>query len=196
MRVVVSSLVLLFFMACSTTYPAVTYYRVTTLHKSLQKGVCKKDSIKVAQSLLPSSLMSKKMRYVVGEYEEGTFHQSAWAEELNRAISDAIVTSLRDANLFATVTSYKSTAVTEYRLESSVAEFTQHFSRDEKHSFVKLDITFMLVDNATSKVIATKHIVKEFPTQSADAKGGVRALNSALQESLREMQIWLEKSCK
>jgi len=198
MKIVFGIFALLFLAACSTTYPAVSQYRIETesQHNTLHVRVCKKHSLKVSQAFVRSSLMSKKMKYVVGKYQEGTFHQSEWAEELNRAITDAIVESLRDANLFQTVASYKSTSATEYTLESSVAEFTQYFSKDEKSSFVKLDITFMLIDNASGKVLSSKRIVKEMPTKSADAKGGVAALNSLLQESLHEMQKWIVKSCK
>ncbi|MBA1432827.1 MAG: membrane integrity-associated transporter subunit PqiC [Epsilonproteobacteria bacterium] len=198
MKIVLSTFVLLFLAACSTTYPAVTQYRIET--QSLQQGAnvsnCKKHSLKVAQVFVRSSLMSKKMKYVVGRYEEGAYNQSEWAEEPNRALTNAIVKSLRDADLFETVTSYKSTSTAEYALESSVAEFTQHFSKDEKSSFVKLDITFMLVANVNGKVLASKRIVKEMPTKSADSKGGVAALNALLQESLREMQAWIVESCK
>ena len=198
MKIVLGSFLLFFLTACSTTYPAVTQYRIEAenLQKSSSVNACKKHSLKVAQAFVRSSLMSKKMKYVVGTYQEGTFNQSEWAEDLNRAITDAIVSSLRDANLFETVTSYKSTSVAEYTLESSVSEFTQHFSEDEKSSFVKLDIAFMLVDNASGKALATKRIVKEMSTKSADAKGGVAALNSLLQKSLREMQTWIVKSCQ
>lgn len=197
MKTLLSAVMLLFFTACSATYPAVTQYRIET--KDLQqssKSTCKKHSLKVSQAFVRSSLMSKRMKYVVGDYQEGAYNQSEWAEDPNKAITDAIVKSLRDAKIFQTVTSYKSQSNAEYTLESSVAEFTQHFSKDEKSSFVKLDITFTLLESATGKVLATKCIVKQMPTKSADAQGGVAALNALLQESLREMQSWIAKSCQ
>ena len=198
MKTLLSAFVLLFVTACSTTYPAVTQYRIETqdLQNSSQTSLCKKSSLKVSQAFVRSSLMSKKMKYVVGEYQEGAFNQSEWAEDPNKAISDAIVKSLRDAKIFQTVTSYKSVSNAQYTLESSVAEFTQYFSKDEKSSFAKLDITFTLLDSATGTVLSSKRIRKQMPTKSVDAQGGVAALNVLLQESLREMQNWIAKSCQ
>ena len=198
MKTLLSAFVLLFITACSTTYPAVTQYRIETkdFKNSSAAMSCKKSSLKVSQAFVRSSLMSKRMKYVVGDYQEGAFHQSEWAEDPNKAITDTIVKSLRDAKIFQTVTSYRSLSNAQYTLESSVAEFTQHFSKDEKSSFVKLDITFNLLESTTGKVLSSKRIRKQMPTKSADAQGGVTALNTLLQESLREMQKWIAKSCK
>ena len=198
MKIILTAFLLLIFTACSTTYPAITQYRISVdVHKSdTLQSLCKKSSLKVSQAFVKSSLMSKKMKYVVGEYQEGAFNQSEWAEDPNKAITDVIVQSLQNAGIFETVTSYKSFSSSDYTLESSVADFTQYFTADEKSSVAKIDISFVLVDNATAQVVATKHIVKELQTKDANAKSGVDALNTLLQESLREMQAWLAKSCR
>jgi ABC-type uncharacterized transport system auxiliary subunit len=198
MKNILTALALLFLTACSTTYPAITEYRIDMEMKKYQdiEGSCKKDSLIVAQVFVKSSLMSKKMKYVVGKYKEYAYNQSEWAENPNRAISDAIVSVLQNADLFKTVESYKSFSRSDYTLESRVEEFSQYFSDDEKESFVKVSITFSLIDNKTAKVIATRQIIKEKKTQTPDAKGGVIALNEALGETLDEMIAWIAGSCR
>lgn len=198
MKTLLSAFLLLLMTACSTTYPAVTQYRIAPQEsvQTLHKSSCKQHSVKVAQAFVRSSLMSKKMKYVVGEYQEGAFNQSEWAEDPNRAITDAIVKSLQSSSIFESVASYRSFSASDYTLESNVAEFTQHFSLDEKSSYVKIDITFRLVNNQTMQVVAVKHIVKELAAKKADAPSGVEALNVLLTQSLREMQEWIAKSCK
>ena len=198
MKNILTALALLFLTACSTTYPAITEYRIDMEMKKYQdiEGSCKKDSLTVAQVFVKSSLMSKKMKYVVGKYKEYAYNQSEWAENPNRAISDAIVSVLQNADLFKTVESYKSFSRSDYTLESRVEEFSQYFSDDEKESFVKVSITFSLIDNKTAKVIATRQIIKEKKTQTPDAKGGVIALNEALGETLDEMIAWIAGSCR
>jgi ABC-type uncharacterized transport system auxiliary subunit len=198
MKILLTAFLLLFFTACSTTYPAITQYRIEVQelgNKKLQ-GSCKKHSLKVSQAFVRSSLMSKKMKYVLGRYEEGVFQRSEWAQNMNKALSDSIVSSLDGAELFKSVTSYKSLSGSDYRLESRVDEFTQYFAADEKSSVAKVDITFTLIDNKTAAIIATKHIVKEMPTKAPDAKSGVAALNELLSETLQEMQVWLAGSCQ
>ena len=198
MKTLLSAFLLLLMTACSTTYPAVTQYRIAPQEsvQTLHKSSCKQHSVKVAQAFVRSSLMSKKMKYVVGDYQEGAFNQSEWAEDPNRAITDAIVKSLQSSSFFESVASYRSFSASDYTLESNVAEFTQHFSLDEKSSYAKIDITFRLISNQTMQVVAVKHIVKELAAKKADAPSGVEALNVLLTQSLREMQEWIAKSCK
>ncbi len=187
-----------FLTACSTTHPAITEYRInvhTKVSRDIQSS-CQQHSLTVAQVFVKSSLMSKKMKYVVGKYKEYAYNQSEWAENPNRAITDAIVKALQDAAVFQTVQSYKSFSRSDYTLESRVDDFTQYFSEDEKESYVRTSITFSLIDNKTAEVVGSKQITKEKKIQDADAKSGVVALNELLSESLREMQTWIAKSCE
>jgi len=198
MKTVLLLTVTLFFLGCSRTSPMITEYRIAAKESkvSLESASCKEDTIKVSQAFVKSSLMSKEMKYVVGDYEEYSYNQSEWAEHPNKAITNAVVASLEDAGIFANVTSYKSFSSSKYTLEINVADFTQYYSSDEKSSTANLDITFSLIDNQTSLIIASKHIVKKKKTQKADAKSGVLALNALLAQSLDELKIWIAKSCK
>jgi len=199
MKIIVAVVMAFLFMACSRTYPSVTEYRIApngVTSTELVQSSCKDDTLKVSQVFVKSSLMSKEMKYVVGEYKEYAFNQSEWAEYPNKAITDVIVEYLSHANIFSNVSSYKSFSISTYTLETNVAEFTQHYSKDEKKSFVRLDITFSLVDNQTGKIVDSKHIFKEKKIKAIDAQNGVIALNELLFSSLREMHIWLAKSCK
>jgi ABC-type uncharacterized transport system auxiliary subunit len=198
MKIFLISLVGLFFVACSTTYPAITEYRISVPKQKVKspESSCKRDTLKVSQVFVTSSLMSKEMKYVVGEYKEYSYNESEWAEQPNKALSDAIVKVLEDSGLFAHVSSYKSFSSSNYTLETNVAAFTQHFSSDEKSSFVKIDMTFSLIDNSSAMVIASKHIVKEKKVMKADAQSGVTALNELLFTTLQEMTQWIAKGCK
>jgi len=199
MKTVAALIVAFLFMACSRTYPAITEYRIApsgVTSTEIIQSSCKNETLKISQVFVKSSLMSKEMKYVVGEYQEYAYNQSEWAEYPNKAITDVIVEYLSRANIFSNVSSYKSFSSSTYTLETNIAEFTQYYSKDEKNSFVRLDITFSLVDNATGKIVDSKHIFKEKKTKATDAQSGVVALNELLFESLREMQMWLAKSCQ
>ena len=182
---------------CATKYPAITEYRIKADQKSLRdlKKSCEKKSLTVAQVFVPSSLMTKKMKYVVGSYKEYAYNQSEWAENPNRAITQEIVTVLQNAKIFKTLENYKSFSRSDYTLESRVDDFTQYFSIDEKSSYVVVDMTFSLIDNKTAKVIAMVHISKKQDTKEPNAYSGVEALNKALSETLEEMSEWIAGSC-
>jgi ABC-type uncharacterized transport system auxiliary subunit len=196
MKILLLSLLLLL-SACSTTYPAITQYKID-VSKNMQKtqSHCSDKALKVSQVFVKSSLMSKKMKYIVGQYKEFAFNQSEWAQDPNRAITNEIVDVLRASGSFRSVVSYKSMSSSDYTLETTVDDFTQYFSTDENSSLVKVAISFSLIDNATRKIIATKQITREKKTKENTAQSGVKALNSLLSESLREMSFWLAKSCK
>jgi len=197
MKNILLSFALLFVLGCSRTSPAITEYKIeasSIQNQNFQKS-CEQKSLTVSQVFVSSSLMSKKMKYIVGKYKEYAYNESAWAENPNRAISDAIVKSLEGTNIFKTVDSYKSFSRSDYTLESRVDDFSQHFSEDEKSSFVKVDISFSLIDNKTSKIVANKHIEKRLDVKEANAQSGVEALNEALKETLLEMSQWISGSC-
>jgi len=198
MKTVLLSILGLFFVACSTTYPAITEYRITvpTLKQQALNSSCKEHTLKVSRVFVKSSLMGKEMKYIVGEYKEYAYNKSEWAEQPNKALSDMIVKVVEDSGTFAHVSSYKSFSSSDYTLETNVAEFTQHFSSDEKNSFVKIDMTFSLIDNNSAMVVASKHIVNEKKVTHPDAQSGVQALNELLLSTLHEMTQWLAKGCK
>jgi len=190
-------LLALFVTGCATKYPAVTEYRIKADPKQsthLQNS-CEKKSLTVAQVFVPSSLMSKRMKYVVGSYKEYAYNQSEWAENPNRAITQEIVKVLQNAKIFKTLENYKSFSRSEYTLESRVDDFSQYFSVDEKSLYVLVDMTFSLIENKTAKVVAIKHIIKKEEAKEPNANSGVEALNKALSETLEEMSAWLAGSC-
>jgi ABC-type uncharacterized transport system auxiliary subunit len=198
MRYILAILLVAVFVGCTTTYPPVTEYRIEALPKrvNFKQSSCKAHSLKVSQVFVKSALMSKKMKYVVNAYEEYAYNQSEWAEDPNKAITDVLVSDLEQTGIFDTVTSYKSFSSSDYTLECRIADFTQYFTENEKHSFVKIAMTFTLIDNKTAKVIATKTIQDKMDTKQADAKSGVVALNRLLQKSLVSLNSWLAGSCR
>ena len=198
-KVALISFMIVLFTACSTTYPAVTQYRIAPKESAKKEHFsteCKAKTLKISQVFVKNSLMGKEMKYIVGDYKEYAYNQSEWAEHPNKAISDVIINSLQRSNIFSHVSGYKSFTVSDYTLESNIAEFTQHFSEDEQHSFAKIDITFSLIDNSSVKIVASKHIVKSMPVAEANAQSGVVALNRLLESALDEMKLWIAKACK
>ncbi len=196
MRVYIAIISALFLVGCSTTYPAITEYKIAVdSNVSKVQSSCKQNSLTVAQVFVKSSLMKKDMKYVVGKYQEFAYNQAAWAQTPNRAITDALVSTLQHEHIFTSVQSYKSFSHSEYTLESRVNDFMQYFNKDEKESHAIVDITFTLIDNATAEVVATKEIRKVKKTENVDAQSGVKALNELLTQTLREMSGWLAGSC-
>lgn len=193
-----AAFVIFLFGGCTKTVPAISEYKVNSnvYEKSFNAEGCKDKSLKIAQSFSPSVLTNLDIMYGVGEHRQFRYSQSKWVQSPNSAITSEIVNFLKSTELFSSVNVPKSRAKTDYILEANIENFMQYFSEDEKSSFVKVSITFSLIDTAKNSVIATKNFKMTQRAQTLDAEGGVIALNKALKEVLEQSGFWLNERCR
>lgn len=189
---------LLLFAGCSVTHSPVTEYRIAPQVKSevFSSSACKDSSLKVAQVFSPNSLMSQKMKYAQGEFQEFSFSESEWADSPNRAITKELLKSIRETELFSSVTSFKSRSRSDMILETSVEDFMQYFESENEKSYVNIVMSMTLINSKNSKTVATKTFQKRVEVTPLNAEGGVSALNSAFGEVLQEHLLWLKESCR
>ena len=140
--------------------------------------------------------MSQKMRYVQGDYKEFSFTKSEWTQSPNASISDELLKSIRDTEIFKSVNSYKSRSKSNLILETNVEDFMQYFSEDSKTSYVNIELSVTLIDAMELSPISSTTFTKRVNVKSVNAKGGVEALNKALSELLVDVNNWLELECK
>lgn len=198
MKIVSVVIALMLLSGCSITQRYKEAYRLQTNHSFTPQNaeLCRDKTIKVSQSFSKSTLMTREMRYIEGEYNEYIFSESEWSQSPNSAITQEITQSLRSWGIFGSVQGYRSRSKSDYILESSVEDFMQYFSRDLKSSFVNVVIHFTLVNAADSQVLKSFTFSKKIDVATVDAKGGVVALNQALSEILHEKNIWLSEVCR
>ena len=191
-------LTFLIFTGCSVTNAPIAEYRITPQVKSTSYNAssCKDKSLKISQVFSSSSLMSKKMKYAQDDYKEFSFSESEWAVSPNKAITKELVKSVRDTELFANVTSFKSRSRSDMILETSVEDFMQYFSGNNEKSYINIVMSMTLIDAKSSKSIETKTFVKRVDVESINAYGGVDALNRTFGVVLQEHSTWLESVCK
>jgi len=183
---------------CTITTPSKAEYRISPRIEvqSNEESSCKEKSLKIAQAFSASSLMSTKMKYTYDEAQEFTYTESAWSRSPSRAITAALLSSVRGTHLFKSVNSYKSRSRSNLILETNIEEFIQHYEEENQKSFVKVIISFSLVDSKTSKIIDTETISVKVDTKSLNAEGGAVALNSALDKLLIKNNEWLGSLCR
>jgi len=183
---------------CSTTKPTVIEYKLSLkdLDKnSVSKG-CQDKSLKVSQAFSSSSLMSLNMNYILGGSKIYSYSQAQWNNSPNQEITSQIVQLLREAKLFKTTQSSKSRSVSDYILETTIEDFMQYYDEKITTSYVNVSIHMSLIDVKTNKVVASKRFVKRIKTKSLDAEGGVKALDIALKDILKESLKFLDGVCK
>ena len=193
----ISIIIMYFLSACTVVKPHISEYMINPeIQENNSISLCNNRSLKILQSFSPSSLMSTKMHYVLGDYKRDSFTQSQWAESPNRAITNRILSMLQNSKIFSTVQVSKSRTQSDLFLETNIEDFVQYFSKDEKKSYVKAIITMTLIDTKTKSILASKTFEKQVESKSIDAQGGVVALNSALFDILLESQQWMAGACK
>ena len=183
---------------CSTTIPSVAEYRISTQEnsKSFTQSSCSDKSLKVAQAFSSSSLMTLNMNYGQGPHKRFVYTQSQWAESPNSAITAEILKSIKSTKLFKSVQVSKSRSNNNLLLETSIEDFMQYFSEDEKSSYANVIINLSLIDTSSNRVVATKTFDSKVEVLTIDADGGVVALNQALENTLLESVEWFGEVCK
>jgi len=191
-------IMMVIFTGCTVNVPHISEYRIDAGESETvftQKS-CSDKSLRVSQVFSSSSLMSKKMKYAHGSYIQNDYSESQWALSPSRALTSEILKSVRSSELFSSVLSYKTRSRSNYMLESSVEDFMQYFSEDEKNSYVRVAIVMSLVESKSGEVVSSERFIVKKETKSSDAKGGVEALNAALKELLSQSNKWLSEECK
>jgi len=198
MKIILIALVALFLGGCTITTPSKSEYRIAPVMEitSVNESSCSDKSLKVSQAFSQSSLMNTKMKYTLNEEQEFTYSESAWSRSPTRAITAALLTSVRATDLFKTVNSYKSRSRSNFILETNIEEFIQHYEENSTKSSVKIVISFSLVNSKTSKTIDSQTIIVELDSDSLNAQGGAVALNRALSKVLSKNNEWLGSVCK
>ncbi|GEM_PF-517903 len=178
------------------TVPSKSEYRlvvpeVTPAHDS----ACHQSTLKLEPVQSADTFLERHIYYVMHDIEQYHYTQSLWAQSPNRMIEQLIKQVLIERNMFDSVLDYRSNADTTWRYEVRLLDFMQYFEQDSS-SYVKVSIDFVLIQNIGRKAVASKHLELTLPTQSADAKGGVMALNEALKRIISQSNQWLEVQCR
>jgi cholesterol transport system auxiliary component len=197
-KYILSGLVTLMITGCTTATTQPMEYKLTTdvkAHNYTSKS-CKDKTIRIRDVFASSSLMSTDMKYAIGTNKELSYTQSKWVVSPNKILSAEILKSVRESGIFASVHNAKSRIYTNMTLEIDVEDFMQYYNKEKNDSFSKVVLNFTLIDNKTKKVVSTTKIIKTYPSQTLDAKGGVDALNLALDDVLYNSNLWLDKVCQ
>ena len=196
MRRVYLALVLVLLTGCSALPPITAYTINPAIHVSKYSSVCKGKTLRVGKVFTSQNLMLKQMKYAAEEHKQFTYTESQWANTPNKAISRALLRSIRDANIFDSVSSYRSHSRDDLLLETNVYSFMQYYSMKNKNSYVDVTFSLSLVDVQKAKTLHSIVIRKQIESKTLDAEGGVIALNKALESVLEDTNKWLSEACK
>ena len=118
------------------------------------------------------------------------YAQSDWVSPPAQLLAQIIRNAIARDGGWRVVTGPAGPAVTDFSLHIGLDDFSQAFASPGQSRGV-LDATATLVDNRNGNAIAQKHFHVDAPAPSADAQGGVSALNHATLQFTAELERWL-----
>lgn len=199
MKIVLIALSMFLMSGCIAVKPTITEYKINTAsikRVPIVTNECKDKALRISQAFSQSSLMSHKMSYTEFQNRVYSYTQSQWQETPNNFLTRELLKNMRDSNLFKTVLSSKSRSKSDLILESSIDEFMQYYSDDAKKLHVDVAITLTLIDAKDATVKSTQTFTSKLDAKTADAAGGVEAINRALEEIFSKNIEWIEGVCR
>ena len=146
-------------------------------------------TIKVSFPQTLKEKISSKMRYSYSMSEQGAYLNAQWSNNIGKLLQGTVIQTLEQSRLFKAVLPYESTAGEDYRLETSIFDFSHHVRSTSSHAVVS--IQFSLINTYTGRLIETKRFSYRESTSSIDAKGYVKATNVAVDKLSRDLVHWL-----
>lgn len=190
MRFFIATLLGLFLVGCSTK---VTPLKTFTLQSPKVQSVAgkkyKNNSIKVMQPQSLKERINQKIHFSYSPTLQGTYQNSRWSNDLGKLVQGTLIHILQSSEMFRGVVSYASTAQADYRLESTIFDFSHYVRGNSSHAIVSIDIAIVSTD--TGKLVKSKRFSYMEPTSTTDAQGYVEASNKALERLSKDLLNWL-----
>lgn len=183
---------------CSIKMPPITEYKIQMDGSKVAQDAqrCKEKSLKVYRALGSSNYHSQYIYYILGKHKQYSYTQARWAEPPSVMITDALSRSLRESKLFDVVIQSSSRAQGDLGLEIYIEDFMHYFESNATKGYVKASVHLSLIDIQKNQVLDANTFSVQLASLSDDAKGGVEALEKALEKIVEENILWLERVCR
>ena len=146
-------------------------------------------TIKVSYPDSIKERLSRNINYSYSLSDRGVYQNSQWSNAIPRLIQGSVIEALEQSHIFKGVLPFSSTAYADYRLESSVYDFSHHVRGEESYAIVS--IRFTLIDTDSGKMTKTRKFSYKEYTKTVDAKGFVAAANVAMSKLSKDLVNWL-----
>lgn len=188
----------LLFSGCISSIPPKIEFRVNSKVdvKPIAQNGCKDKSLKIAQAFSSSSLLSKDMSYRLGDYKQYKYSEALWSISPNRAITMEFLSLIRNSKLFKSVQVSKSRSRSDVILEINIEDFMQYFNNNSTLSHVNVVISVSLINARKNSVFDTQTFSKKIKVKELNSRAGVEGLNIALNDVLKQSNLWLGDVCK
>jgi len=176
---------------CSTKQAALKTYTLSAPNdvKKISNSRFKNQTIQVTYSQSLKEKVSQKMRYTYMDLVQENYQNSQWSNSIGKLLQGIFIQVLERSRLYKGVVSSTSAAHTDYRLESTLFEFSHRIRGEESHAVVS--VLFSLLSTDSGKLLKSKRFSYKVATKITNAKGYVEATNEAIERLGRDLIEWL-----
>ena len=190
MKYMILIAIFLFVQGCGIKQPPVkTYTLYNEANQNVYSHKFKDKTIKIAYPNGLKEKMGQNMQFSYSDTEYGSYQNSKWSNAIGQLLQGIFIQTLQYSELFNGVLSYASTAQADYRLESTIFDFSHKVRGDTSYAIVS--IQFFLIDANSGRMVKSKLFSYSIPTATTNAKGYVDAANIAINILNKDLVAWL-----
>ncbi|MGH8110585.1 MAG: ABC-type transport auxiliary lipoprotein family protein [Rhodanobacteraceae bacterium] len=152
-----------------------------------------RTTLRVARLVVPAWLEGNRLYYRLayrGDDQIAAYADSDWVAPPAGMLERLIQNTLAGDGMWRIVVGPDNSAQTDFGLHIRLDDFSQVFTNPGQSQGV-LDATATLVDHHNEAAMAQKRFHIQVNAPSADAAGGVKALNDASRQFVARLQKWL-----
>jgi len=116
----------------------------------------------------------------------------AWGDRLPRLFQARLVESLANSGAFRAVLTNQDRVAGDLSLAIEIRDFQVETSANGTAEAV-IDVYVKLVNEHNSAVVTAKRFQARQPAAGADSNAGIQALNTAFQQVVRDIVIWVSR---
>jgi len=179
--------------ACSMKkIPAMTVYTIVVpTIKPVTNSKYSKKIMKVSYPIALNEKLNNKINYSYSLLDKGEYLHSIWSNNLSKILQGNIIQVLIESRLFDVVVPSKSNIKDDYRLESTVFDFSHHVRGDRSYAIVSIHCILINIDSGELK--KDKRFSYKVDTKTTDARGYVEANNIIMSKFSTDLIRWLAK---
>lgn len=132
---------------------------------------------------------TSNIMYTEQPYQLNHFTTHSWIEPPAQLLTPLLVGSLQNSGCLRAVSASSYGGTTDFTLNTQLLTLRQEF--DKNNSCVRISIQLTLVDNTSSRIVATRTIEMTMPAQQNTPYAGVVAANEGTQKILYKINAFV-----
>ena len=183
------SLFVLFMGGCAGKQVPMEIYTLHAPSHSMRSVKYRSKTLKLAY---PRSIVNKagyRMYYSYADSDQGSYQNSQWANAVGRLLQGVLMDTISQSRMFRAVLPYTSSLRENYRLESSIFDFSHHVRG--RYSYAVVSIQFTLISVDTGRLLKSRRFSYREPTHTTNAKGYAEATNQIIKRLSSDLLQWL-----